>query len=108
MSWRTRAFAARGANTSTVYVDSMALKFIARSRHALVRVTDPSPTAVIDTVSGSIPVDCIGVMGFNVVDHRGTCGTTSKYLMPTLPLALRLTCTAYNVPGKRLATPPLL
>ena len=55
----------------TVYVDSMALRFISSTRAALVRVTDPHPSAFIDTVSGSIPVDAIGVAGFNMRDHSG-------------------------------------
>ena len=57
--------------STTVYVDSMALRFISSDRRALVRITDAQPTAMIDTVSGSIPVDVIGVAGLNVRDRDG-------------------------------------
>ena len=49
----------------------MALRFISSNMKALVRVTDPSPSAFIDTVSGSIPVDAIGVVGLNMTDRDG-------------------------------------
>ena len=54
-----------------VYVDTMALKFITSSRASLVRVTDEHPQTTIDTVSGQIPVECIGVVGINVADTSG-------------------------------------
>ena len=49
----------------------MALRFITACRASLVRITDLHPTAVVDTVSGTVPVDAIGVVGFNVQDRRG-------------------------------------
>ena len=49
----------------------MALRFVSATRDCIVRVTDDSPSARLDTVSGTIPVDVIGVVGFNVMDTRG-------------------------------------
>ena len=57
---------------TTVYVDSMALRFISSDPSALVRVTDASTSAFVDTVSGSIPVQTVlGIAGLNVVDSDG-------------------------------------
>ena len=70
-SRRTTAAVAGARPTTTVFVDSMALRFISNEPSCLVRVTNPSPSALIETVSGSIPVDCIGVVGINLVDRRG-------------------------------------
>ena len=57
---------------STVFIDSMALRYITSSRASLVRVTDPSPAATITTVSGVIPVECIGDVGLNVTARDGS------------------------------------
>lgn len=56
---------------TTVYVDSMALRFITASCDALLRVTDAAPTVKIETVSGAVPVTQIGVIGLNVADRVG-------------------------------------
>ena len=53
-----------------MFVDSMALRYITGRKSALVRVTDPSPRVSVDTVSGSVAVEAIGVVGLNVQDRR--------------------------------------
>ena len=58
-------------HTDTIFVDSMALRFISATRRALVRVTDVQPRAFVDTASGTIPVDAIGVAGINVQCRAG-------------------------------------
>jgi hypothetical protein len=57
---------------TTVYVDTMALRFISSTKECLVHVTNDSPSTFVETVSGSICVDAIGVAGLNVCDvhHR--------------------------------------
>ena len=69
----SKAFVAtvRGRAYTTVYVDSMALRFISANRNAIVRVTDDNPSAFIETVSGSIPVSMIVHAGINVQDRHG-------------------------------------
>ena len=47
----------------------LALPLFSRAKHRM--PTDPHPEAFIDTVSGSIPVDAIGVAGLNVRDLNG-------------------------------------
>ena len=73
----TRAIVAASAHVNdsrhmrTVYVDSMALRFISSTRACLVRVTCERPDVRVDTVSGSINVDVIGVAGLNMQDRQG-------------------------------------
>ena len=95
LSPRCSAYAATPppSATTTVYVDTMALRFITATPASLVRVTDSHPSAVVDTVSGGVSVDAIGVIGFNVQDRRGRwhyielpdahlCRTSSVELYP--------------------------
>ena len=85
-AWRGKAFATAPDRTpTTVYVDSMALRFISANRNAIVRVTDTNPSAFIDTVSGSIPVSVIGHAGLNVhICNRSSLvtGALSRWLQP--------------------------
>ena len=60
-----------GRSPTILHIDSMALKFIFQSSEALVRITIRNPLATIETVSGSIPVDYIGVAGINVEASNG-------------------------------------
>ena len=53
----------------TIFVDSMALRFISATRNVLVRVTDARPQAFVDTASGTIPVDAVA--GINVQCREG-------------------------------------
>ena len=69
---------------ATIYIDTMALRFVSCCELALVRITDSTPTTSIDTVSGSIPVQLVGVAGINA---RGLDGSWHYFELPDAHIA---------------------
>ena len=89
-----RALMARHEQSAVTYVDTMALRFISSTPTSLVKVTNASPVTRINTVSGSIPVDTIGVAGLNVADRSGGW---HYFELPDAHVASRATCELYPV-----------
>lgn len=55
-----------------VYIDSQATNFVVPSNEYLEKITDPSPSTVVDTANGKVKPSAIGVLRFSIFDDSGS------------------------------------
>lgn len=55
-----------------VYIDSQATNFVVPSAEYLQKITDSSPSTMVDTANGSVRPSAIGILRFSIFDDSGS------------------------------------